>query len=50
MPDEHVPHTEPDRIRAVPVLATTIGFTVLAGICLVALLAYYYALVGPEPR
>ena len=47
MPDEHVPHTEPDRIRAVPVLATTIGFTVLACICLVALLAYYYALVGP---
>ncbi len=47
MPDNHAAHTEPDKIRAVPVLATTIGFTVFAGICLVALLAYYHALVGP---
>lgn len=40
-------HTEPDRIRAVPVLAAAIGFTAFAGICVVALLAYYRALVGP---
>ncbi len=26
-------HTEPDRIRALPVLATTIGFTLFAAIC-----------------
>ena len=47
MPDNHATHTEPDKIRALPVLATTIGFTVFAAICLVALLAYYRALVGP---
>jgi hypothetical protein len=47
MPDNHATHTEPDKIRALPVLATTIGFTVFAAICLVALLAYYHALVGP---
>ena len=47
MPDEHATHTEPDRVRAVPVLAATIGFTVFAGVCVVALLFYYNALVGP---
>ena len=39
MPDNHATHTEPDKIRPLPVLATTIGFTVFAAICLVALLA-----------
>ena len=47
MPDEHAVHTEPDRVRATPVLAATIGFTAFAGISIVALLAYYHALVGP---
>jgi hypothetical protein len=47
MPDNHATHTEPDKIRALPVLAATIGFTVFAAICLVALLAYYRVLVGP---
>lgn len=47
MPDNQATHTEPDRIRAVPVLAATIGFTVFAGISVVVLLAYYNALVGP---
>jgi hypothetical protein len=47
MPDEHATHTEPDRVRPMPVLAATIGFTAFAGISVVALLAYYHALVGP---
>ncbi len=47
MPDNHTAHTEPDQVRALAVLATIIGFTVLAGICGVALLAYYHAVVGP---
>jgi hypothetical protein len=47
MPDEHATHTEPDRVRAKPVLAATIGFTIFAGVCVVVLLAYYNALVGP---
>ena len=47
MPDEHAVHTEPDRIRPIPVLALTVGFVIFAGICVVGLLAYYYAVVGP---
>ena len=47
MPDEHTVHTEPDRVRAIPVVAATIGFTAFAGISVVALLAYYNVLVGP---
>lgn len=47
MPDNHATHTEPDRIRAVPVLAATIGFVIFTAICIWVLLAYYHALVGP---
>ncbi len=47
MSDNHAVHTEPDRIRAAPVLAITVGFVVFVGICVVALLAYYRGVVGP---
>jgi hypothetical protein len=47
MPDEHTPHTEPDRIRPVPILAIGVGFLIFAGIWVGVLLAYYNALVGP---
>ncbi|MFY9640281.1 MAG: hypothetical protein WCD20_07905 [Rhodomicrobium sp.] len=50
MPDNHAvhaAHTEPDKIRVFPVLATTIGFVIFTAICIAALLAYYHALVGP---
>lgn len=47
MPDHNTAHTEPDKIRALTVLAATIGFAAFAGICIVGLLAYYYALIGP---
>ncbi len=35
MSDNHAVHTEPDRIRAAPVLAITVGFVVFVGICVV---------------
>ncbi len=47
MPDNLTVHTEPDTISPVPVLAATIGFVIFAGLCIVGLLAYYNALVGP---
>jgi len=47
MSDNHAAHTEPDRIRAMPILATTIGFVIFAGICVWLLLAYYNSIVGP---
>ncbi len=47
MPDNQAPHLEPDKIRAVPVLATTIGFVIFTAICVGVLLAYYHSLVGP---
>lgn len=47
MPDNHALQTEPDRIRAMPILATVIGFVIFAGICIWLLLAYYHLIVGP---